>query len=127
MDLHNIQVVRRIPEETYLLADRGWMSEAIQNILKNCIESVGDGGKLEIACVDNVLYTELTIHDNGPGFDKEDLYHLFDRFYRGKSTSATGYGIGMALCRTIIIGQGGTITAKNHNEGGAVFVIRFQK
>ena len=127
MDLHNVQVETNIPEVVSLFIDRGWMSEALQNILKNCIESVGDNGKLEIACVDNVLYTELTIHDNGPGFEKEDLYHLFDRFYRGKSSNASGYGIGMALCRTIIMGQGGTITAKNHKVGGAIFAIRFQK
>ena len=127
MDLHNIQVLKQVPEGVKLFVDKSWTSEALQNILKNCIESVGDDGKLEITCEDNVLYTELTIRDHGTGFEQEDLYHLFDRFYRGKRTSATGYGIGMALCRTIIVGQGGTITAKNHHEGGAVFTMRFQK
>ncbi|MDE7272952.1 MAG: sensor histidine kinase, partial [Lachnospiraceae bacterium] len=53
--------------------------------------------------------------------------HLFERFYRGKDADATGYGIGLALCRTIIMRQGGTVTAKNHPQGGAIFYVRFLK
>ena len=61
------------------------------------------------------------------GFEKEDLPCLFDRFYRGKNQNATGYGIGLALCKMIITRQGGTITAKNQSQGGALFSIRFPK
>ena len=107
--------------------DIGWLTEAIQNILKNCMESVGENGKIEVACTDNPLYTEITIHDSGAGFEKEDLPRLFDRFYRGKNENASGYGIGLSLCQMIITRQGGTITARNHPEGGAVFAIRFPK
>lgn len=127
MELHNIAVQTDVPEGIEIMGDFGWLSEAIQNILKNCIESVGDNGKIKIVCEDTLLYTEISIHDSGIGFKKEDLSHLFDRFYRGKNLSTTGYGIGLALCKTIIMQQGGTITAKNHPKGGAIFSIRFQK
>ena len=86
-----------------------------------------DGGKIEIICTDTLLFTELTIHDNGPGLIEADLPYLFDRFYRGKNSNAAGYGIGLALCKTIITGHGGTINAKNHRQGGAVFILRFPK
>lgn len=101
------------------------LSEAVRNILKNCMESVGDNGRIEIVCEDNPLYTKISIHDSGPGIPAEDLPFLFERFYRGKNSDASGYGIGLALCRTIIMRQDGTISAKNHPEGGAVFTIRF--
>lgn len=127
MDLHNITLQTDVPKEIFIQGDSGWLSEAIQNILKNCLESAGDDGKIVIACEDNPLFTEITIRDSGAGFAKEDLPHLFDRFYRGKHAGATGYGIGLALCKTIITRQGGTITAKNHPQGGAVFSIRFPK
>ena len=104
-----------------------WLSEAARNIIKNCIENISGGGIIEITAEDNVLFTEIKFHDSGSGFKKEDLPHLFDRFYRGKDANATGYGIGLALCKTIILRQGGTITAKNHPEGGAVFIMRFPK
>lgn len=69
------------------------------------MESAGDNGKIEIMCEDNALFTEITLHDSGPGFEKEDLFCLFDRFYRGKNAGAVGYGIGLALCKTIITRQ----------------------
>ncbi|MEQ2597202.1 HAMP domain-containing sensor histidine kinase [[Clostridium] symbiosum] len=127
MDLHRIIVQVDAPEGVIIQGDNGWLVQAIQNILKNCMESAGDDGLIEIVCTDNVLFTEIMIHDNGAGFNQEDLPCLFDRFYRGKSTGVQGYGIGLALCRMIITSQGGTVTAKNHPRGGAVFTIRFPK
>lgn len=127
VELHNIELHTDVPEGIEIQGDSGWLAEAIQNIVKNCMESAGENGKIEIICKDTMLFTEISIHDNGAGFDREDLPRLFDRFYRGKSTNATGYGIGLALCRMIITRQGGTITAKNHPRGGAVFAIRFPK
>lgn len=127
MELHNIQIQTNIPEKIEILGDFRWLSEAFQNIIKNSIESVKDDGIIEIICKDNPFFTEITFHDNGTGFEKEDLPHLFDRFYRGKNADAMGYGIGLALCRTILMRQGGTIVAKNHPQGGAVFSVRFLK
>jgi signal transduction histidine kinase len=127
MELHDIDVQVDAPKGMIIQGDAGWLAEAIQNILKNCIESAGEKGKIEIVCRDNPLFTEITIHDSGMGFEKEDLPRLFDRFYRGKNKNATGYGIGLALCKMLITRQGGTITAKNHPQGGAIFAIRFPK
>lgn len=127
MELHNIALQIGVPKGIIIQGDSGWLSEAIQNIIKNCMESAGDNGNIHIACTDNPLFTEITIHDSGAGFEKEDLPHLFERFYRGKNSDATGYGIGLALCKMIITRQGGIITAKNHPQGGAIFSIRFPK
>lgn len=127
MELHEITVQKEVPSGVSVFGDPGWLSEALQNILKNCCEKAGDGGTIKISCKDTLLYTEIEIRDSGPGFDKEEIHHIFDRFYRGKKESAAGYGIGLSLSRTIIIRQGGTVTAKNHPEGGAVFTVRFPK
>lgn len=127
MELHDIEAEVDIAEGININGDYSWLSEAVQNILKNCIESSGDGGKIEINCEDTLLFTEISIHDSGTGFENEDLSCLFDRFYRGKNSNASGYGIGLALCKKIITGQNGTIKAKNHPRGGAVFYIRFPK
>lgn len=127
MELHNISLEICVPADIKIWCDAGWLSEAVQNILKNCMESTGDSGSIKIGCEDNPLYTEITIHDSGKGFKKEELPYLFDRFYKGGSQGSPGYGIGLALCRTVITRQGGTVTAKNHPRGGAVFTIRFPK
>lgn len=127
MELHNIRTAVDIHEKTEISGDFRWLSEAFQNIIKNSMESVGDNGKIEIICRDNPLFTEITFHDSGAGFEKGDIPHLFERFYRGKDMDTAGYGIGLALCKNIIMRQGGTIAAKNHPQGGAVFCVRFLK
>lgn len=127
MELRCMEVHLEAPEDAMIRGDLGWLSEAVQNILKNCMESAGENGSIEIVCTENPLFTEITVHDSGAGFDSEELPRLFDRFYRGKNANATGYGIGLALSQMIITRQGGTIAAVNHPQGGALFVLRFPK
>lgn len=127
MDLHNITLQFDVSEDVGIQGDMDWLAEALQNILKNCMESTGDNGRIVISCEDTLLYTQLAVHDSGAGIPQEDFACLFDRFYKGKNSSAAGYGIGLALCKTIITRQGGTICAKNHPQGGAIFYIRFPK
>lgn len=127
LDIHNIETKIKVPEGTILYGDVSWLSEAIQNICKNCLERTKDNEKIEITCEENPLYVEISIHDSGPGFNKEDIPYLFERFYRGKNTSTAGFGIGLALCKTIITRHGGAIVARNHPHGGAIFSIRFPK
>ena len=127
MELHSIDLQIDVSEGIQIWGDADWLAEAIRNILKNCMESAGDQGKIEISCRDNPLFTEIAIHDSGAGFEEKELRSLFQRFCRGKNSRAAGYGIGLALCRTIITRQGGTVFAENHPEDGAVFFIRFPK
>lgn len=127
MELHNIAVNINVNDNIKIYGDFNWLSEAIRNIFKNSMESIGNRGNIEIFCEGNLLFTEILIHDSGHGFEKETLTHIFDRFYCGNSQNATGYGIGLALCKMIITRQGGTIIAKNHPQGGAIFTIRFTK
>ena len=65
------------------------------------------------------------MEDNGSGVDKEDLPHLFKRFYKGKNASSQSVGIGLALARMIISQQNGTLKAENRKEGGAKFTVKF--
>lgn len=127
MELHNIALEADVPGDIEIQGDPGWLAEALRNILKNCAESAGDNGRIEIVCEDNPLFTEIVVHDSGPGIPAEDLPFLFERFYRGKNSDTAGYGIGLALCKNILLRQGGTVRAKNHPRGGAMFILRFHK
>ena len=109
----------------YILADLDWTMEAMMNLLKNCMEHTPPGGTVRCRYEQNPLYTEIRIWDTGPGFAKEDLPHLFDRFYRGQNAKEGGIGIGLSLARGIIESQNGTIRAGNLPGGGACFEIRF--
>lgn len=112
--------------ESYI-GDLSWSTEAISNILKNCMEHTPIGGQIHVTCIENSIYTEIIIKDNGNGIAKEDLPHIFERFYKGKQSSEQSVGIGLALARVIIIEQNGTVKVENILNGGAKFTIRFYK
>ena len=116
-----------IPEsgEMLIRADMEWTMEAIMNILKDCMEHTPSGGTVYCSYEQNPLYTQIRIWDTGDGFAKEDIPHLFERFYRGRKMKGDGIGIGLALSKAIIEEQNGTITARNLINAGACFEIRF--
>ena len=115
-----------IPElgELAVTADLDWTMEAVMNLMKNCMEH-NRGGTIHCAYEQNPLYTKILIWDEGKGFDREDIPHLFERFYRGHNAHEGGIGIGLALAKEIIERQNGTIRARNIQGGGACFEIRF--
>lgn len=115
-----------IPEsgEMTVIADLDWTMEAIMNLMKNCMEH-NPGGTIHCYYSQNPLYTEIRIWDDGEGFAKEDMLHLFERFYRGQNAGEGGIGIGLSLAKEIIERQNGTIRAINKPDGGALFEIHF--
>lgn len=107
--------------------DLNWTSEAVINILKNCVEYTPEGGEISISFAENALYTEVIIADNGKGIPKEELPYVFQRFYKGKNASEDSIGIGLALSHSIITNQNGDINIKSEKGMGTEFHIKFYK
>ena len=107
--------------------DVSWTVEAISNIVKNCVEHTPNGGEIKITASENLLFSEIVITDDGIGIAKEDLPHIFERFYKSKNAGDKNFGIGLSLTRMIIINQNGVIKAENNAAKGALFTIRFYK
>lgn len=117
--------VETLCDDTYKLnCDKKWLCEAVTNIIKNCIEH-SQNGNIKITADQNKLYTKISIKDNGSGIDKEDLPHIFERFYKGKNSSDDSVGIGLSLAKTIIEKQGGYISVSSELNKGSEFVIKF--
>ena len=126
MDVRNI-VCRQDISEQIISCDCNWTVEALQNIIKNCIEHMNDGGVLSITSDDTQLYSRITIRDNGCGIPAEDLPHIFERFYKGKNAGKDSVGIGLALSKSILEGEHGEITAESTEGVGTSFYIRIYK
>ncbi|MCX7709840.1 MAG: HAMP domain-containing histidine kinase [Clostridia bacterium] len=108
--------------------DREWIGEAISNILKNCIEHTGMGRKIEIELAETSVMTRMIIRDQGEGIHKEDLPHIFKRFYKGRNKlHGNGTGIGLALAKSIIESHAGIIRAESVLGEGTTFIITFPK
>ncbi len=104
--------------------DYHWFLEALSNIIKNSVEHTPEGGVIRVTAKQNNIYTQIVIEDNGKGISKEDLPHLFERFYRGKDSDDSSIGIGLALSNMIIKNHNGSIKAENGKNGGSRFTIK---
>ena len=110
-----------------MAGDEAWLSEAVANILKNCMEHTPPGGKVTAAYEQNALYTQIRISDTGSGIAPEDLPYIFDRFYKGKNASADSVGIGLAMAKQIIQKMNGTIQVEKTSASGTVFAVRLYR
>lgn len=127
MELREQKVILTGEQRAKFQGDASWTMEAVQNVLKNCMEHTPVGGEIQIHIQETPLFLELSVTDSGNGIAEEDLPHLFERFYRGKNSDKESFGIGLALSRAILSKEGGVIQVKNAPPLGACFLIRFYK
>lgn len=102
-----------------------WEVEALSNIIKNSIEHIEGEGFVEVNYTKNKVYSRILIRDNGVGINAEDLPYIFDRFYKGKNTSKDSVGIGLALSKSIIEKDNGSISVKSTPKIGTIFTIKY--
>ena len=126
MDLKDIKY-SFMKKDVEVCCDKNWTLEAIQNIIKNCIEHMDSSGELKIDIDDNNIFYEIRISDNGCGISKEDLPHIFERFYKGGNAGKDSVGIGLALAKTIMENQRGDILVDSTEGVGSIFKLRFYK
>lgn len=108
-------------EDYEIKVDYYWISEALINIIKNAL-SLDRLTKIKISTNKNPIYTEIIIEDDGGGIKEENLKKIFERFY--KSPDSKGFGIGLAMAKSIIEANNGAISVKNGKDG-AIFKIKF--
>ena len=125
-DLKNIKINIKNNENVDVYCDYKWQVEAITNILKNCVEHSHNNQIVDISFNDNNIYSLIEIRDNGTGISKKDLPHIFERFYKGENANCESVGIGLALTKTIIEEDNGTISVESSKEG-TTFIIKYFK
>ncbi len=124
-DLKNIKI--DIPKiiEGEIFCDSYWQIEAITNIIKNAVEHAEKVVKVKIE--NNKVYYKIEIINDGLGIDKEDINHIFERFYKGKNaTKDNSIGIGLALSKTIIEQDNGYVSVDSNNNK-TTFTIKYFK
>ena len=127
IDIKEQKIIITGDKNTSFVGDYNWENEAITNVLKNCIEHTEKNKKIYINFEENNFYAKIEIIDEGKGIDKEDLKHIFKRFYKGKNSSESSIGIGLALAKTIIEKDNGQIVCTSEIDKGTKFEIRYMK
>lgn len=136
LDLRGVSCEVRCKDNPRFTGDMAWSAEALENVLKNCMEHTPAGGVIRVDVRQDALACRIRVTDTGPGIAAEDLPHVFERFYRGKDAAvgegertdgprAQGFGIGLALAQSLVAAQGGSLRASNAPGGGAQFDFTF--
>lgn len=115
-------------QKDIIRCDMEWTREAVGNIVKNALDHTKAGGMIQISWDETPLMFRISVSDNGDGIDEEDIHHIFKRFYRSKKSLDTqGIGLGLPLAKSIVEGQGGTISVQSEIGAGTTFVLSFPR
>ncbi|MEG1288086.1 MAG: HAMP domain-containing sensor histidine kinase [Bacilli bacterium] len=124
-EINNVKI-NIMNNNAHFYGDYKWQLEAITNILKNCIEH-SNNNEIDVFFEETLLYTKIVITDNGTGISEKDLFHIFDRFYKGVNSSESSFGIGLSLAKTIIDANNGFISVSSKLNVGTKFEIKYMK
>jgi two-component system phosphate regulon sensor histidine kinase PhoR len=112
-------------EARTLEADPAKLHDILRNLIENAVNYTPEDGRIELATRLAGDAFEIAVRDTGPGLPAQDLLRVFERFYRvDKSRVRPGTGLGLAIVKHLVQVMGGTVTAGNREEGGAVFTVR---
>ena len=121
------ELLINIPDDLIIVpADAKLIVQVLINLLDNAVKHSGADDEISLSVKKEGEYVRFTVTDKGKGISAEDLPHIFKMYYttsHGSADSQKGMGLGLAICDAVVKAHGGTITAKNRPEGGAVFTF----
>jgi len=119
------------PPDLTIRADGQKLEQALQNLAANALRHTPQGGTLTLRAEETAEGTRMIVRDTGPGIPPEHLPHIFERFYKADASrtaaALSGSGLGLSIVQAIVERHGGTVTASNAPDGGAVFEIRIPR
>lgn len=113
-----------------LQGDEGQLRRLVVILLDNAVKYAGAQGSVDVTLSENQGKAQLTVHNTGPAIPAEHLSHLFERFYRSdaaRDRESGGYGLGLAIAKSIAEGHGGKITVASTPQDGTTFTVTFGK
>lgn len=113
-----------LPEEHLMvLGNSSSLERLFYNLVENAIKYTPPGGKVTVEASRNNRHAVIRVRDTGMGIPKEDLPHIFERFWRGdQSRQRTGFGLGLAIALAVAKSHGGDITVES-SSGGSTFTV----
>lgn len=120
------EIILSDSDHVSLCCDRDWLSEAIDNIVKNAFDHTENGAAIRITWKALPSGVQIVVKDNGCGIHPEDIHHIFKRFYRSRFSKDTqGIGLGLPLAKAVIEAHGGAIEVDSELGRGTSFTMNF--
>jgi PAS domain S-box-containing protein len=116
----NIQVLKHIQDEPQVMIDAEKMKRVFQNLIKNAVDAMPKGGRLEITSRESSGNMEFVFSDTGTGIPKEIVEKIWTPFF---TTKAKGMGLGLAICKRIVEAHNGKISVVSAFGKGTAFTV----
>lgn len=125
---NKLEVCLRKVDQILINGDRDRIKQVLLNLIGNAIQYTPQGGNVCILMENQGDFAEISVQDSGPGISKEDLDHIFDRFYRGERSRSrsrhSGFGLGLSIAKYIVDQHSGEISVESNINKGTVFHVR---
>ncbi len=115
-----------VPPSLVIMCDPAKMHDALRNLVENASAYTPEGSRIELGATADASHVRLSVADTGQGIPDAELLRVFERFYRvdkARSRESGGTGLGLSIVRHLVGLHGGTVSATNRPEGGALFTI----
>lgn len=119
-----------IMEDVIIYGDKQALKQAIRIFVDNAVKYTHDGDEISILCQKVNEDCVITVQDNGIGMTRNDVDHIFDRFYRSdyvRNQNISGHGLGLSLAKLIILAHVGKIKVRSQFKKGTSFIITIPK
>lgn len=124
-DEKDLELEVDMEEKAVVQADRSLMEMVWNNLLSNAIKFTEPGGSVSIRQTTSADHVEVAVTDTGCGMSRENVRHIFDKFYQGDTShSKEGNGLGLALVQRILTLMNGEITVVSEKGKGSTFTVR---
>ncbi len=125
-DEKRISFTTRLKQGIMIKADTGLMMHLFSNILENALKNTPSHGDVDFELTRTKNSAVIKISDSGQGIPQEAQAHLFERFYRvpGTASKDTGFGLGLAICKSIVDSHDGSMSVKSEVGKGTVFIVK---
>jgi len=124
-ELSQYKFIQEIPEDMPLVyIDFGLMEQVLHNLILNATQYAREGTTIRVSFLyDKASKLTVKVMDGGRGFNPTELNLLFNKFYRGEKAFSGGTGLGLSIVKGFVEAQGGSVSAANKEDGGAVITI----
>lgn len=117
------QILLNGDENVWVNCDLQWTGEALGNLVKNALDHTDCQGHISVSWEKLPESVRIFVADDGTGIDEKDIYYIFRRFYRASKSSKNGVGLGLPLARSVVEGQGGTLSVQSRPGEGTTFTL----
>ena len=120
--------LENIPDDSYIKADRIYLTQAIENVLYNAVKYSPNGSTIELGAIaSNGKHYEIFVKDHGPGIGKEDQKYLFETFKPLKNGDMESTGLGLSISKKYIEAMKGNIRCESEEGKGTTFFMELPK